>query len=292
MRGTIFMESATHSSTNEKSNYANLCRFLVEVGPLVLCEIFNKVCPPGNLYTVLVDTKNYEKLRTLRKKRVLSYSQWRKLYPVVRLTVSSKDFDSSLVLLLLSNIFGVTLPTSGWNSIPLINDKSPRADITRVKILRDKVYSHAADDSIEGELFNSYWCDIKDTFLRIRGAWSEDAINDFKPVCMDADQEKLYRECLKEWLKDDDFITDESHEQGTIKKARKKEDMDGSMEISGEKLGMEGMPSAGILFHNMTPYLCYNKVSFLVFASYVNLFKQLSATHKNELVFDNALEKV
>ena len=116
-RRHVSMASATPSnpSTKGTSNYAQLCRLLVEVGPHVLREIFDRVCPPENLQAVLTNPTNRAKLQTLRKKRVLSTSQWEKLYSVVKSSVSSRNFDSSLLLLLLRNIFGVVLSISEAN---------------------------------------------------------------------------------------------------------------------------------------------------------------------------------
>ena len=86
----------------------------------VFKEIFDRVCPPEKLHTVLTNPTNCAKLQTLRKKRVLCTSQWRKLYPAVKWSISSGNFDSSLLLLLLRNIFGLTLPASGQDDLPLV----------------------------------------------------------------------------------------------------------------------------------------------------------------------------
>ena len=121
-RRHVLMAFATPSnpSTKGTSNYAQLCRLLVEVGSHVLKEIFDRVCPPEKLHTVLTNPTNCAKLQTLRKKRVLCTFQWRKLYPAVKWSISSENFDSSLLLLLLRNIFGLTLPASGQDDLPLV----------------------------------------------------------------------------------------------------------------------------------------------------------------------------
>ena len=170
------MTSVTPSypCTKETSNYANLCRLLVEVGSLVLRELFDRICPPENLHAVLTNPLNHAKLQTLRKKRVLSTFQWGKLYSVVKLSVSSGNFDSSLLLLLLRNIFGLTLPASGCNNLPPGSDTSPEADITRIKFFRDRVFSHAANASVDDPTFSLYWNNIKDTFVRIGGTCYEE----------------------------------------------------------------------------------------------------------------------
>ena len=227
------MASATplHPSVKESLNYAQLCCLLVEVGSLVLREIFDRLCPPGNLHAVLTDPTNHAKLQSLRKKRVLRSSQWGKLYPTSKSSVSSKNFDTCLLLCLLKNIWGLTLPSSGWNNLPPGSDTSLAADITCIKFFMDRVFSHAANASIDDPTFISYWNSIKDTFLRIGGTCYEEVIDDPTFYYMDAVLEEHYRELLTEWFKDDDCITDKWHEDKIVEKARKGGDMEDSSDI-------------------------------------------------------------
>ena len=237
------MASATplHPSAKESLNYAQLCCLLVEVGSLVLREIFDRVCPPGNLHAVLTDPTNHAKLQSLRKKRVLHTSQWGKLYPTSKSSVSSKDFDTCLLLCLLKNIWGLTLPASGWNNLPPGSDTSLEADITRIKFFRDRVFSHAANASVDDPTFSLYWNNIKDTFVRIGGTCYGEVIDDLTVQCMDADLEEHYRELLREWLKDDDCITDKLHEDKIVKKARKGGNMEDSFDISEQNSWERGV---------------------------------------------------
>ena len=237
------MASATplHPSTKEASNYAQLCRLLVKVGSLVLRDIFDRVCPSENLYAVLTNPTNHAKLKTLQKKRVLSTSQWEKLYPASKSSVSSKDFDTSLLLILLKNIWGLTLPASDGNNLPSGSDTSPEAGITRIKFFRDRVFSHAANASVDDPTFSLYWNNIKDTFVRIGGTCYEKVIDDSALHCMDADLEEHYQELLREWLKDDDCVTDKLHEDKIVKKARKGGDMEDSSDISEQNSWERGV---------------------------------------------------
>ena len=139
---------------------------------------------------------------------------------IVKWSISSGNFDSSLLLLLLRNTFGLTLPASGQDDLPLVTDTTPAADISRIKILRDRVYSHVTSGSVDDPTFISYWNDIKDTFQRIGGARYQDVINDLKTDCMDADIGKDYQELFREWLKDEDCVTDKSHEDENGKKGQ------------------------------------------------------------------------
>ena len=233
--------TSSYPYTKETLNYAKLCRLLVEVGSLVLRDSFDKVCSPANLYTVLAHPSNQAKLLTLRKKRVLNISQWYRLYPAIRSSVSSKFLDSSLLLLLLRNIFGLTLPASSLNNLPPWSDTSTVADITRIKFFRDIIYSHVTQASVDDPTFSLYWNNIKETFLRIGGAHYENIINDLETDSMDPDIEEHYRDLLREWLKEDVCITDKSHEDEAVKKASKEEVMEGSIGISGQKSGIEGV---------------------------------------------------
>ena len=237
------MASATpsHPSAKESLNYAQLCCLLVEVGSLVLREIFDRVCPPGNLHAVLTDPTNHAKLQSLRKKRVLCTSQWGKLYPASKSSVSSQDFDTCLLLCLLKNIWGLTLPPSGWNNLPPGSDTSLAADITRIKFFRDRVFSHAANASVDDPTFSLYWNNIKDTFLRIGGTCYEEVIDDPTFYYMDADLEEHYQELLREWFKDDDCIPDKLHEDKIVKKARKEGDMEDSLNISEQSSWERGV---------------------------------------------------
>ena len=122
-----------------------------------------------------------------------------------------------------------------------MTDTTPAADITRIKILRDRVYSHVTSGSVDDPTFSSYWNDIKDTFQRIGGARYQDVINDLKTDCMDADIEKDYQELFREWLKDEDCITDKSHEDEMVKKARREDDLESSIEIYEQNSGNEGL---------------------------------------------------
>ena len=233
--------TSSYHCTKEISNYAKLCRLLVEVGSNVLREIFDTVCPPENLHAVLTNPTNHAKLQTLRKKRVLSTFQWGKLYPVSKTSVSSGNFDTSLLLFLLRNIFGLNFPASGRNNLPPGSDTSPEADITRIKFFRDRVFSHAANASVDDEISSLYWNNIKDTFLCIGGTRYEEVIDDPTLHCMDADLEEHYRELLREWLKDDYFITDKLHEDKIVKKAREGGDVEECFEVSEKNSWEKGV---------------------------------------------------
>ena len=189
-------------STKETTNYARLCRLLVDVGSHVLRETFDKKRPPGNLDTVLSSPPVHAVLQALKKK-VLNPLQWGKLYPAIKSSVSSQNFDITLLMVLLRNICGLVPPATGWDKLPLVADTTLVADIVRIKCYRNTVYGHVSEASVDDTTFNQYWKDIQDALVRLGGGCYQGAIDDLKKECMDPDFEEHYRELLKQWVKDE-----------------------------------------------------------------------------------------
>ena len=198
--------SASFSSTKETTNYARLCRLLVDIGSSVLRETFDKIHPPAGLHFAL--TKHHSTLQLLHKRRILNATQWGKLFPAVRTCVSSNGFDITLLTVLLRNICSLSPPATGWDALPPVTDMSIEADIARVKYFRNTVYGHADQASVDDATFNIYWQDIRDPLVRLGGAHYGVAIDDLKTECMDPEIEDHYEELLRQWKRDDDNIKD------------------------------------------------------------------------------------
>ena len=90
-------------STKENTNYARLCRLLVDGGTKALRHTFDTFHPPADLYRDLHVTHHLI-LQSLKKRRVLNPTQWGKLYPTTPAAVKSEDFDITLLMVLLRNI--------------------------------------------------------------------------------------------------------------------------------------------------------------------------------------------
>ena len=163
------MASATPatSSTKETTNYARLCRVLVDVGTYALRDYFDAICTPPTLHTVL--TASEPTLQSLRKRKIINATQWEKLFPEIPDSVCSKDFDITLLMILLRNICGLAPPLTGWDAVPDIKDVSREADIVRVKYLRNTIYAHAEHASVDDATFQKHWKEIRDTLVRLGG---------------------------------------------------------------------------------------------------------------------------
>ena len=115
-------------STKETTNYARLCRVLVDVGTCALRDCFDAICTPPTLHTVLA--ANQATLHNLRTRRIINATQWGKLFPAIPSSVSSKNFDITLLTTLLRNICGLVPPVTGWDML-LLPQTSARKQTSR-----------------------------------------------------------------------------------------------------------------------------------------------------------------
>ena len=209
-------------STKESTNYARVCRLLVDVGSHVLRVTFDKIRPPGGLDTVLGSPSIKATLKSLRRKKILNPLQWGKLYPAISSSVSSEKFDITLLMVLLRSICGLTPPATGWDKFPPPTVLSCEADIARIKVYRNTVYAHATQASIDDATFENYWKGIRDTLVRLGGAAYEEAIDGLRYDCLDPDMEEHYEQLLKQWKLDDDNIKDKLDElKASVEKIEK-----------------------------------------------------------------------
>ena len=197
----------TASSSKETTNYARLCRLLVDIGTQALRDTFDAIHAPATLHTVLA--RNKTMLQSLRTRKIINPTQWGKLFPVIPNSVSSRDFDVTLLMVLLRNVCGLLSPITGWDTLPAVTDVNHEADIARVKYFRNTVYAHAEHASVDDARFKTYWQDIRDTLVRLGGVKYKAAIDNLETECMDPDIEDHYKEVLNQWKRDENSVKDQ-----------------------------------------------------------------------------------
>ena len=156
------MAAATPSSlasSVEKTNGAKLSRLLIDGGTAVLRKCFDTFHPPTKLAAGL--SSHYTTLHTLFKKKVLRLAQWYQLFPPSGDPPDSKEFDITLLFLLLTNMCGLTPPSLGWHAMPPISDTSFEANLARVKFFRNELYGHVSTTGVEMSVFLSLWPKIR-----------------------------------------------------------------------------------------------------------------------------------
>ncbi|CAH3014142.1 unnamed protein product [Porites evermanni] len=223
-------------STKETTNYARLCRLLVELGTRALKDTFDSIHPPARLHAVLATNKTV--LRSLRGKKIINPTQWGKLFPTNPFSVSSSSFDITLLMVLLRNICGLAAPTTGWDVLPTATDLSREANIARIKFFRNTVYAHARHASVDDTTFNSQWQDIRKSLVCLGGPQYRTAIDHLETECMDPETKQHYIEQLEQWKKDEDnvkIIVDKLKAKVVYIEAKVKEQTD-LMQKSQEKI--------------------------------------------------------
>ena len=141
--------------------------------------------------------------------------------------MSSRDFDITLLMVLLRNLCGLPSPAAGWATLPAATDVSLEADIARVKYYRNTVYGHAECASVDNAMFNTCWGDIRDTLARLGGAKYKAAIDDLETECMDPETEDHYKALLSQWKKDEDNVKDKLDEKISSMTQREKPEIEG-----------------------------------------------------------------
>ena len=194
---------AAFALTRENTNYARLSRLLYDVGTRVLRDTFDSIHSPANLHEVLSNPSVLLTLQNLRKKRILSSLQWGQLFPPVASTVSSANFDITLLLLLLRNICGLSPPTSthSWDEFPPDIDDSTEANIVRIKYFRNG-FAHAAKASIPNARFNIQWHKISSAILALGSGYGP-VISRLKTECMGPAH---FKRMPSDWKKEHDFL--------------------------------------------------------------------------------------
>ena len=195
-------------STKKTTNYARLCRLLVDGGTKALRYTFDNFHSPANLFNVLkAGSAEHSTLQSLRKKRIINANQWGKLYLSPPSSVTSEGFDITLLMVLLRNICGLSAPATGWDSLPPTSDTSVEANIARVKSYRNSAYGHASQASVEDLTFNNLWQNITAALVAL--GIDAASVNRLKTESIDPDVETHYRGLLKEWKEDEDNIKDQ-----------------------------------------------------------------------------------
>ena len=186
------------ASSVEKTNGAKLSRLLIDGGTTVLRSVFDGFHPPANLGADL--STNLPILNNLFKKKVLRQPQWDLLFPPGGATPDSNTFDITLLFLLLTNICGLSSPTSGWHKPPPLSDTSREANLVRIKLYRNELYGHVASTGIKTTEFNVKWQEISAVLVALGLNPAEVARLKAEPCGED------YIRAVDEWVKSDEEI--------------------------------------------------------------------------------------
>ena len=205
------------SQLQAKANHSRICQLLIGKGGnafrSVLQTKVNRSPPPSTLDSFLKANKIF-----LRNLRVVTPTQWNLLFPASGLP-DSKDFDITLLTILLRNICGLPSPAAGWKVMPPASDTSISAEILRIKMFRNEVYAHLPCPEIEDAEFERLWQEVSKPLIKLGIPQKE--IDDLKEAPLTSEEESYIQE-LKKWKEfEDELISklnDLGEEFGIVKK--------------------------------------------------------------------------
>ena len=139
---------------------------LINGGTDGLRRAFDGMVPPAKLQQFLTNKK--PEIEKLNKKRILTKSQWDKLYPPVPGTPASKHFDISLLYVLLRSLCGLLEPATGWGAKPSPTDRSVEGAVEMIHWYRNRC-GHALMVDVDESSFETSWQEISEAIKILGG---------------------------------------------------------------------------------------------------------------------------
>ena len=183
-------------TSEEKTNGTRLARLLVDGGTHVLRKFLHSVYPEPTLLANELK-KNRTKFQTLKSKGVIFKEQWEMLFPTSGLP-DSKEFDITLLHLLIREVCCLKPPRTGWHKMPADDDQSLEANIARIKWFRNEL-CHSVSTSIPNEEFEDKWNTIASSLEAIKIGVYRKKIQALKNDSIDHETHKRVDEEVEKW---------------------------------------------------------------------------------------------
>ena len=182
--------------SEEKTNGTRLARLLIDGGTYVLRKLLDSVYPEPKLLAKEFK-KNFVKFQNLKSKRVIFDHQWEKLFPPSGLP-DSKEFDITLLHLLIREVCYLPAPLTGWHTMPADDDQSLEANIARIKCFRNEL-SHSVSTGIPNDEFEDKWNTIASSLEAIKIGVYRKKIQALKNDSIDHKTQKRVEEEVEKW---------------------------------------------------------------------------------------------
>ena len=183
-------------TSEEKTNGTRLARLLIDGGTHVLRKFLDSVYPEPTLLANELK-KNRTKFQTLKSKGVIFKEQWEILFPTSGLP-DSKEFDITLLHLLIREVCCLKPPRTGWRKMPADDDQSLEANIARIKWFRNEL-CHSVSTSIPNEEFEDKWNTIASSLEAIKIGVYRKKIQALKNDSIDHKTQKRVEEEVEKW---------------------------------------------------------------------------------------------
>ncbi|XP_076109011.1 uncharacterized protein LOC143077005 [Mytilus galloprovincialis] len=150
------------SLKEEELNFLRFYFLNLKIASKAVRVYFDSVHPAVGLATELANSSV-----TLKRLRFMTKLQLSILYPSPGQTVTSADFDTTLIMCLLRNLPpSESAPVTGWDNLPHPGDTSTGADLARVKWYRNQLV-HSKDGILLSTDFNKCWGDLEGAIGRL-----------------------------------------------------------------------------------------------------------------------------
>ena len=183
-------------TSEEKTNGTRLARLLIDGGTHVLRKFLDSVYPEPTLLANELK-KNRTKFQTLKSKGVIFKEQWEMLFPTSGLP-DLKEFDITLLHLLIRELCCLKAPRTGWHKIPADDDQSMEANIARIKCFRNELF-HSKSTSIPNNEFEDKWNIIVSSLEAIKIGVYRKKIQALKNDSIDHKTHKRVEEEVEKW---------------------------------------------------------------------------------------------
>ncbi|XP_021348380.1 uncharacterized protein LOC110447178 [Mizuhopecten yessoensis] len=158
------MAAANYQSSKETTNFARICRLVIDVIPDLFRDLLIARLASTGLTYVLTNQKG-------QVFPLLNRQQKKILYPQGGLFQGSvKDLDTSLLYILLRNLGNIPPHQNGWGKVPGIADRSLSANIDRLREQRNEAYAHAPNASLSDGEFQARWDIIRQSVEEIQNS--------------------------------------------------------------------------------------------------------------------------
>ena len=183
-------------TSEEKTNGTRLARLLIDGGTHVLRKFLDSVYPEPTLLANELK-KNRTKFQTLKSKGVIFKEQWEMLFPTSGLP-DSKEFDITLLHLLIRELCCLKAPRTGWHKMPADDDQSLEANIARIKFFRNEL-CHSVSTGIPNDEFEDKWNTIASSLEAIKIGVYRKKIQALKNDSIDHKTHKRVEEEVEKW---------------------------------------------------------------------------------------------
>lgn len=142
-------------------NHLRICQLITMLCGDLFRDILSRHVQPTNLRSEL--DKNRPKLE-----KILNKQQRNLIYPVTGNTLlTAKDFDISIIYILLRNICNIPSHKAGWGNPPAKGDNSIAAGIEMIQLKRNLIPAHSTNGMIEDLEFEKHWKELRDAVVQI-----------------------------------------------------------------------------------------------------------------------------